>query len=84
MTAATVTTRFKGPFAKEKVRLTITDDYTHSSALGSPLFCQITEAQDMGSQTVAVSYSISGRDIAFQATGVSAKVIAVTVYGKID
>lgn len=84
MAAATVTTRFVGPFNKEKLRLTITDEYTHSSALGSPLFCQITEAEDMESEENKTSYSISGRDITFHAAGVSAKLIAVTVYGRID
>ena len=83
MTAATVTTRFPHKQAEEHLVLTITDGYTHSSVLSKPEMCQITEAQDMGSETNSTSYSISGRTITFYADGVSAKKISVIVYGKL-
>ena len=83
MTAATVTTRFPHKQAEEHVVLTITDAYTYVSKLSKPEMCQITEAEDMGAETNSTSYSISGRTITFYADGVSAKKIALIVYGKL-
>ena len=81
MAAATVTTRFPHKQAEEHLVLTITDEYTHDSRLSKPEMCQITEAEDMGSETNSTSYSISGRTISFHAAGVSSKKIGVIVYG---
>ena len=83
MTAATVTSRFDYPMAREKVVLTVSDGYIFTSKLTSPQLCQITEAEDMGSETNSASYSISGQTITIYADGVSAKKMAVTVYGKL-
>ena len=84
MTLATVTTRYDSvPLAVEHVRLTLTDAYTFVSKLSSVAFCHITSAEDMGSETNSISYTISGRTITFYADGVSAKLAAVTVYGRL-
>ena len=83
MTAATITTSFdRVPLVEENVILTVTDGETYVSALGTPLLCQITSAEDMGSETNSTSYSISGRTITFYADGVTDKLIAVTIKGK--
>ena len=83
MTAATVTTRFEGHLAEENVNLTVTDGETFVSALSKPLFCHITSSEDMGSETNSASYSISGRTITIYADGVTDKLMAVTVRGRL-
>jgi len=84
MTLATVTTRYDSvPLAVEHVRLTLTDDYTFVSKLSAPAFCHITSAEDMGSETNSISYSISSRTITFYGAGVSGKLAAVSVYGRL-
>jgi len=83
MTAATVTTRFEGLLAEEKVILTVTDGETYVSKLGAPQFVQITSAEDMGAETNSASYSISGRTITIYADGVSDKLMALTISGKL-
>lgn len=83
MTAATVTTRTSGVQASEHVILTVTDGETFVSKLSSPVLCQITSAEDMGSETNSASYSISGRTITIYADGVTDKKMAVSVYGKL-
>ena len=83
MTAATVTTRFEGVLAEEKVILTVTDGETFVSKLGSPQHVQITSAEDMGSETNSASYSISGRTITIYADGVTDKLMALTISGKL-
>jgi hypothetical protein len=84
MTAATVTTRFDSvPLAQEHVILTLTDGETFESSLSEPLFCQITHAEDMGGETNSPSYAISGRTITIHCDGVTDKLTAVTVYGRL-
>jgi len=84
MTAATVTTRFPGPaLATEEVILTVTDGETFVSKLSAPLTVQITSAEDMGSETNSASYSISGRTITIYADGVSDKLMALTIKGRL-
>jgi len=83
MTAATVTTRFEGVLAEEKVVLTVTDGETFVSKLSNPQHVQITSAEDMSSETNSASYSISGRTITIYADGVSDKLMALTISGKL-
>jgi len=83
MAAATVTTRFEGLLAEENVILTVSDGETFTSKLSNPQIVQITSAEDMGAETNSASYSISGRVITIYADGVTDKLMAVTVKGKL-
>ena len=84
MTAATITTSFDSvPMAVEHVILTLTDDETYTCKMSTPLLCQVTSAEDMGAETNSVSYVIDGRTITFHADGVSDKLTAVTIYGRL-
>lgn len=84
MTAATITTSFDSvPMAEEHVILTLTDGETYTSKLSNPLICQVTSAEDMGAETNSVSYSISGRVITFYADGVTDKLTAVSIKGRL-
>jgi len=84
MTLATVTTRYDSvPMAVEHVRLTVTDGETFVSKLSTVEFCHITSAEDMGAETNSASYSISGRTITIYADGVTDKLMAVSVYGRL-
>ena len=84
MTAATVTTRIDGPvLAEENVILTVSDGETFVSKLSKPLVVQITSSEDMASETNSASYSISGRTITIYADGVSDKLMALTIKGRL-
>lgn len=83
MTAATVTSRFPHKQAEERVVLTVSDGETFVSKLSKPEMCHITSAEDMGSETNSASYTISGRTITIYADGVTDKLMAITVYGKL-
>lgn len=82
MTAATVTTRYRGiPFEIEHVTLTATDGETYVTDMSSPQVVQITSSEDMGSETNSWSYSKSGRTITLYADGVTDKLVDLTIYG---
>ena len=84
MTAADVATKFDSvPLVEENVILTVTDGETYTSRLGNPLLVQITSAEDMGAETNSASYSISGRTITIYADGVSDKLMALTIKGRL-
>ena len=83
MTEATVTSRHPELLAEENVILTVTDGETFVSKLSKPILCHITSAEDMGAETNSASYSISGRTITIYADGVTDKLMAVTVRGKL-
>jgi hypothetical protein len=83
MTAATETTTFdRVPMAQYHKVLTISDGNTYVSDIAHPIGCHITEAEDMGDETHATSYALSGRTFTFHADGVSSKKIFITVYGR--
>lgn len=82
MTAATVTSRFEYVMAEEHVNLTISDGETFVSHLSNPEFCHATAAEDMGAETHAISYTISGSTITFYCDGVTDKLYTVSVFGK--
>lgn len=86
MTAATVTTRLRGPaLAEENVVITVSDGETYVSELSTPLFCQLTwqETTVFGSSTQndPGSCTISGRTITIVATSISDKKAALTIKG---
>jgi len=84
MTATTTTTSYDSvPMAVEHVRLTVTDGETFVSKLSAPLFCHITCAEDMASLDNSPSYTISSRTITIYADGVTDKLMAVSVYGRL-
>jgi len=81
MAAATITSEFNTSLAEENVILTVSDGETYTSKLSTPLLVQITCAEDMGAETNATSYSISGRTITLYADGVTDKLMALTIKG---
>jgi len=84
MTAATTTTSYDStPMAEEHVRLTVTDGETFISKLSSVEFCHITCAEDMASLDNSPSYTVSGRTITIYADGVTDKLMAVSVFGRL-
>ena len=83
MTAATVTSEFPHKQAEERVVLTATDGETFVSKLSTVEMVQMTSAEDMGSETNSWSYTISGRTVTMYADGVTDKLVALTLYGKL-
>lgn len=81
--AATITTEIEGVMGVEHVILTVTDADTYTcKKIGTPIFCHMTHAEDMSVETNSPSYTISGRTITIYADGVSGKLLALSVYGK--
>ena len=86
MTAATVTTRLRGPaMAEENVVITVSDGETYTSELGTPIFAYLrwleaTTFSSVGTNDIG-SCTISGRTITIAATGVTDKQAALCVKG---
>ena len=86
MTAATITTKLRGPaMAEENVVITVSDGETYTSELSSPQFCQLTWQEGVTFSSIADSdvgsCTISGRTITIAATGVTDKKAALTIKG---
>jgi len=84
MTAATVTERLEiNDPTKEVVKLTITDAETYvSKKFASISAVQFSFNEDMGALAVVPGFAISGATLTFHCTGVTDKLVCVTLYGR--
>ena len=79
MTAATVTTRFRGPeLAHEYVILTVTDGETYTTDMSSP---QIAFATTQANDDGEVNCTISSRTVTINAAGMTDKKIGLHIVG---
>ena len=82
MTAATVTTSQTELLATEHVMLTVSDAETYTSKLSKVIGVDFSFNEDMGALAVVPGFAISGRTITFHCTGVTDKLVFVTLYGR--
>lgn len=84
MTAATVTKRLEvNDPVTEVVVLTITDAETYvSKKFGSIDAVNFAFNEDMGALAIVPGFAISGATITFHCTGVTDKLVCVTLYGR--
>ena len=84
MAAGTITNRYNQLLGEEKVVLTITDGETYTAEkLSSVEGVQFSFNEDMGALAVVPGFAISGRTITFHCTGVTDKLVFVTLYGRV-
>lgn len=83
MAAATVTNKLEGVLAEDNVVLTISDGETYTTKLSSILGVQFSFNEDMGALAVVPGVAISGRTITFHCTGVTDKLVMMTVKGRV-
>lgn len=84
MTAATITNRLENNDpTTEVVVLTITDAETYTSKkFGSVDAVNFAFNEDMATLAVVPGFAISGGTITFHCTGVTDKLVCVTLYGR--
>jgi len=84
MAAATVTDRIEvNDPCKEVVVLTATDTNTYvSKKFGTVTAVQATIMNDAGALSIPLSIDVSGATITLNATGLSADLVCVTLYGR--
>ncbi len=84
MTAATVTTRLEvNDPVKEVVILTATDTETYvSKKFKTVTAVQATFMEDMGAISLPASMDVSGNTVTFNCTGVTDKLLCLTLYGR--
>jgi hypothetical protein len=84
MTAATVTNRLEiNDPTTEVVVLTVSDEETYvSKKFGSVDAVQFSFNEDMGTLAVVPGFAKSGSTITFHCTGVTDKLVCVTLYGR--
>ena len=83
MTAATVTARLEtnNP-CEEVVILTVTDTETYvSKKFGKVRGLQATFMEDMATISLPLSCDVSGATVTFNCTGVTDKLVCLTLYG---
>jgi hypothetical protein len=73
MTAATVVARYNFPMAAEVVALTVTDGYTYTSTLSTPLIANCSRND--------VVCTISGRTVTMVLSGLSSASLVLKVEG---
>lgn len=84
MTAATVTNRLEvNDPVREVVVLTISDTETYvSKKFGSVDAVNFSFNEDMGALAVVPGFAISGATVTFHCTGVTDKLVCLTLYGR--
>ena len=84
MTAATITNRLdNNEPTTEVVQLTVSDGETYvSRKFGSVSSVNFAFNEDMATLAVVPGFAISGATITFHCTGVTDKLVCVTLYGR--
>ena len=84
MTAATLVANLEtSDPAKEVVLLTVTDGYTYTSKKFGTVICgQATLNEDTTTLSIPIGLAISGGIVTIHCTGLSAKKVCLTLYGR--